>query len=93
MDKAVDINQDILVYIQYVCYYWVSHLHDAGHLLHDQISLCNSGKIHIFLQNYFLHWLKALSLMGNMSDRVIIVRALGSIFRVSDSKNYTSFTS
>ena len=92
LDKAVNINQDLLAYIQYVCYYQVSHLHDTKYLLHNRIGFCNGRKVYIFLQNHFLHWLKALSLMRNMSDGVVIVTALGSMLIVSDSKNYTSFT-
>src|SRR5437667_12569237 len=92
LNKVLDINQDLLAHIQYICYYWISYFYDARHLLHDQIGFCNSKKVYIFLQNHFLHWLEALSLMENISDRVIIVKTLESMLRVSDSKNYTCFT-
>jgi len=87
-----DVNQDLLAPIRYACCYWVNHLRHAGHLLPDQIGLCDGGKVHIFLQNHFLHWLEALSLMGSMADGVVMVRALASMLRVSDCKNHTSFT-
>jgi hypothetical protein len=43
------------------------------------------AKFHIFIQKHFLYWLEALSLMGNMSDRIVMMRALESMLRVSSS--------
>jgi hypothetical protein len=84
------VNLVPLAPIQYACCHWVSHLRDAGHPLRGQVGLFDSEKVRIFLQNHFLHWLEALSLMGHMSDGVVMVRALESMLRVSDSKNHTS---
>jgi hypothetical protein len=38
----------------------------------------------IFLQQHFLHWLEALSLMGKMSEGVLMITALQSVLTVSD---------
>jgi hypothetical protein len=83
VDELSSVNRDPLAHIQYACCYWVSHLRDAGYLQHDQIGLYDSGTVHNFLQKHFLHWLEALSLIGNMSDGVAIVRTLESLFSVS----------
>jgi NACHT domain len=72
-------------HIQYACCYWVDHLQEANHLQRDKISLCDdNGHIHKFLQQHFLHWLEALSLMGKMSEGVLMITALQSVLTVSD---------
>ncbi|KAI9863919.1 MAG: hypothetical protein M1824_005957 [Vezdaea acicularis] len=79
IDELDDVNQGPLNQIRYACCYWVNHLRDARHLPPKQIGICDSGEVHEFLQKHFLHWLEALSLMGNMSEGVIMVRTLESI--------------
>jgi NACHT domain len=92
LDEVLDVNQGLLACIRYICCYWVNHIHDAGHLLYDQIGLYDGGNVHIFLQNHFLHWLEALSLVRDMSNGIVLVRALESMLKVSDSGNHSSFT-
>jgi NACHT domain len=89
LEEVESINQDPLAHIRYACCYWVNHLRDASYLSHNEIDLCDSGKVHIFFQEHFLHWLEALSLTGNMSNGIVMVRTLESILTVSDSENYT----
>jgi hypothetical protein len=68
--------------VQYACRYWISHLEQSD------IALYDNKQVHTFINEHFLHWLEALSLMGNMSDGVVMLRALESILIVSDSINY-----
>jgi hypothetical protein len=63
--------------VQYACRYWVYHLQQGN------IELCDNGQVHIFLQKHFLHWLEALSLIGNMSEGVVVVKTLESMLLVS----------
>jgi len=63
--------------IQYACCYWVSHLQRSN------VELCDNSQVHIFLREHFLHWLEALSLLGKISDGVLIVRSLESMLAVS----------
>ncbi|KAF7508093.1 hypothetical protein GJ744_009675 [Endocarpon pusillum] len=85
LDEVHDINQDCLAYLRYACCYWVSHLRDAGHLLHEKLDLYDNGTIHMFLIKHFLHWLEALSLIGSISDGVIMIRTLKELLiRKSD---------
>ncbi|KAJ4379964.1 hypothetical protein N0V86_004269 [Didymella sp. IMI 355093] len=44
--------------LQYACRYWVEHLQRG------QRSIANGDAVHIFLQTHLLHWLEAMSLMG-----------------------------
>jgi hypothetical protein len=85
LDELESINRDPLAHIRYACCYWVKHLYDASHLSDNEIDLCDGGKVHIFFQEHFLHWLEALSLIENMSDGVVMVRTLESMLTVSDS--------
>ena len=82
-DKARNVNQDSLTQIQYACCYWVSHLCDDSHNPHNQIDLCDGGEVHVFLEKHFLHWLEALSLMGNISTGVLMTIRLESMLKVS----------
>ncbi|KAF8533679.1 vegetative incompatibility protein HET-E-1 [Trichophaea hybrida] len=62
--------------IQYACRYWVYHLERSN------VELCvnASDRVHEFLQKHFLHWLETLSLIGKMSDAVLMVKSLERIF-------------
>jgi NACHT domain len=70
--------------IQYACRYWVDHLEHVDPVHRDEIGLRDNGYIHSFLQKHFLHWLEALSLMQRMSEGVLMITKLGSLFKVSD---------
>ena len=66
-------------HVRYACRYWVDHLQRG------EIDLCyDNGQVHKFLQQHFLHWIEALSLMGKMSEGVLLITALHSMLTVSD---------
>jgi hypothetical protein len=85
LDELDSINQEPLSHIRYACYYWIPHFCDASHLQHDQVSLCDGGMVYAFLQEHLLHWLEALSLIGNMSEGAVMVKILEDMLTVSDS--------
>ncbi|KAI9766575.1 MAG: hypothetical protein M1839_004873 [Geoglossum umbratile] len=70
--------------VQYACRYWVYHLQRGD------INLYDNCRVHIFLQKHFLHWLETLSLMGNMSDGVVMVRTLESMLASKSKVEHTS---
>jgi hypothetical protein len=72
------IEQCLPADLQYACCYWVQHLQRSEARLDD------NDQVHIFLQEHFLHWLEALSLIGKTSDSIRMVTALQSMV-VSDS--------
>lgn len=72
------VDECLPVYIQYACRYWVDHF------MRSDIELCDNGPVHKFVQKHFLHWLEALSLMGKMSEGVLMITALQSKLVVSD---------
>jgi hypothetical protein len=79
------INLDRLTHIQYACCYWVDHLCQVDSVQQDQICRSISGNVHIFLQKHFLHWLEALSLIGEISKGVLMISDLQSLFIVRNS--------
>lgn len=68
--------------VQYACRYWVDHLQRSNVILLDCEPLYD--RVHNFLREHLLHWLEALSLMGNLSEGVLLVRAMDSMLTVSD---------
>jgi hypothetical protein len=75
--------------IQYACRYWVDHLQRSRVKLCDHDSL--HDRVHAFLKEHFLHWLEALSLMGNMSDGVLMVKALYVLLTVCDPDRFACY--
>ena len=65
--------------VRYACQYWVHHLKQGGR------RICDQDAVHLFLQQHFLHWLEALSLMGNISESIALIDTLQSLVEVSSS--------
>lgn len=80
--RAADIEQKQLEHcippeMQYVCLYWTNHLAKS------EIRLLDNDEVHGFLKKHFLHWLGALSWMGNVSEGIYAINSLESIALVS----------
>jgi hypothetical protein len=82
-EVKIVIDQGVFAHVRYACSYWADHLRNIDDLQLDQIELCDGGKVHRFLQDHFLHWLEALSLMGNVSNGAIVIGTLESMLLVS----------
>jgi hypothetical protein len=63
--------------VEYACIYWVQHIQRSCAQLYD------NDQVHQFLQEHFLHWLEALSLMGKTSEGVLAIVSLESYIYVS----------
>jgi len=68
--------------LRYACRYWIDHLQRSNVALDDGKPPFH-GRVHNFLKEHFLHWLEALSLMGNISDGVLMVKTFESMLKVS----------
>jgi hypothetical protein len=68
--------------VQYACCYWVHHLQRG------RMEPRDNHDVYKFLQEHFLHWLAALSLIGKLSDGVLVIRNLESMLTVSDRKHF-----
>jgi len=64
------INQRIPSTMQYACRYWVYHVQ------HSTYRLYNEDEVYTFLQEHFLHWLEALSLLDRLADAIKFVDIL-----------------
>jgi NACHT domain len=74
-DQAL-INKCLPEHVQYACRYWVRHFEQSEDLQHESVLS--------FLQDHFLHWLEALSLLGRTSDGVLMITALHNMPAVRD---------
>jgi hypothetical protein len=63
--------------VRYACRYWVHHLEQSGKRVYDQ------NVVHVFLQEHFLYWLEALSLIGKLSEAIVMIGTLQSLVTVS----------
>jgi hypothetical protein len=59
--------------MQYACRFWIYHLKES----HTSIS--DNDLVHVFLQEHFLHWLEALSLLGNIVESINLIWTLQSV--------------
>ena len=69
--------------LRYACRYWIDHLSQSNVALDDGKSPLHD-RVHTFLKEHFLHWLEALSLMGNIPDGVLMVKTFESMLTVSN---------
>ena len=69
--------------VQYACRYWVYHLQRGSAI--PTVKLRDNGLVHRFLLDHLLHWLEALSLIGQISEGVLVVRTLETMLSVSNS--------
>jgi hypothetical protein len=56
--------------LQYACRYWVEHLERS------QQGIADGDAVHVFLQTHLLHWLEAMSLMGETGHCVRLLARL-----------------
>jgi NACHT domain len=83
---AKDIGISVLAryvpgHVQYACRYWFKHLQQLEHDLREKAGLYR--KVQVFLENHFLHWLETLSIMGKISEGIVIMTDLQSMLTVS----------
>jgi len=65
-------------YLQYACCFWVEHVHKGQYRLED------NGRVHVFLQKYFLYWLEALSLIKRVVDAIPVLVDLQRLLKVNN---------
>jgi hypothetical protein len=74
--------------LQYACRYWVEHIE------HGQRSIADGDAVHAFLQTHLLHWLEAMSLMGESGQCVRLLTRLQVLVavRILAWKVYSLYT-
>ncbi|KAI9768893.1 MAG: hypothetical protein M1839_003847 [Geoglossum umbratile] len=71
--------------VRYACRYWVYHLEQS------KSGICDNGQVHVFLRDHLLHWLEAMSLLGNLSESITIITTLQSILEADKSTELFDF--
>jgi hypothetical protein len=67
--------------LQYACRYWVDHLKQSQQYVVDRDTM------HLFLQKHLLHWLEAMSLIGESNRCVHLLDSLQAIADVRPLQN------
>lgn len=70
-----DIQNALSPAVQYVCRYWTDHVEKGN------VEFSDYGPVHMFLQQHFLHWLEAMSLMGNISEAIIAMTNINAMMK------------
>ncbi|KAI9782330.1 MAG: hypothetical protein M1839_005203, partial [Geoglossum umbratile] len=70
--------------LQYACRYWAHHLEQSKGRIYD------GNSVHLFLQKYLLHWLEAMSLIGEAYKCIYIIKRLQALTE-SDMSTVSSF--
>lgn len=65
-------------HVRYACLYWVFHLKESGGRISDD------DETHRFLIKHLIHWLEALSLLGNIGGSLDMVDHLMAMVSVSE---------
>ncbi|KAL4778102.1 hypothetical protein BJX76DRAFT_162903 [Aspergillus varians] len=87
--QRIDIDHDVIAHhlppdLQYACHYWVYHLQQSkDHASHVEVFT--------FLQDHFLHWLEAMSLMGLVSETVSMIDILQSKIGTRTNTEFSEF--
>jgi hypothetical protein len=68
-------NPDPLAPIRYSCVFWADHLLN-GETREWKEVLADDGAVFSFLKERFLRWLESLSLLGKLSEGVLLIRRL-----------------
>jgi hypothetical protein len=70
-------SPDPLAPVRYSCLFWVDHLfHANGQNLDVKQELVDDGPVWEFFNDHFLRWLESLSLLGELSDSLRLIRKL-----------------
>ncbi|MCJ1462809.1 hypothetical protein MMC07_001412 [Pseudocyphellaria aurata] len=82
---ATIINERLSPAFQYACRYWVHHVQ------HSMVPIYDDGDVHVFLQEHFLHWVEALSLMNRIVEVARQLRVLQKLVSATSSTHISSF--
>ena len=79
--RALDLQ--LPAHARYACLYWTGHIEQSDRTEQGSVGICDNRHVHLFLQEHFLHWLEAISLIGKMSEGVLMITKLEAMLEVS----------
>jgi len=68
--------------LRYACRYWVYHFQQGNSVEED-------NRILQFLRQHLLHWLEVLTLVGEVSEGVLMIASLEKILKVSSNLHFS----
>ncbi|KAI9765657.1 MAG: hypothetical protein M1840_007214 [Geoglossum simile] len=78
--KSATIINCIPLHVQYAYRYWILHLKQSGATIGDD------SEVHSFIRQHLLHWLEAISILGKISDAILLLGELEELTsRTADS--------
>ncbi|KAL0932792.1 beta transducin-like protein HET-D2Y [Colletotrichum truncatum] len=83
IDEVEPPDPDPLAPARYSLVYWIYHLSDGNPAGQGHNYLQDSGPVHTFLEQHYLHWLEALSLVGSMSEGILQMAKLACLVQAS----------
>ncbi|KAH7124793.1 NACHT domain-containing protein, partial [Dactylonectria macrodidyma] len=92
VDQMRNPSPDPLRPVRYACLYWVDHFADGAcrEAERDDRGIQDDGLIHKFLEQHCLHWLEALSLLGNVSAAIMSMSKLAALVQEPSETSETS---
>ncbi|CAG7985254.1 unnamed protein product [Penicillium salamii] len=84
IEKVIPPSPNPLAAAQYACVYWVDHLHQSGYHERKDFDIDDRGCVGDFLQDKYLHWVEALSILGSISQGIAAMLKLESLLQVSN---------
>jgi len=79
---SMDMIQSVITAdLRYACRYWVHHFQQGNSVEED-------SRILQFLMQHLLHWLEVLSLVGEVSEGVLMIASLEKILKVSSGLTF-----
>ncbi|CAH0046176.1 unnamed protein product [Clonostachys solani] len=83
--ESAQIESFLYPEVQYACIYWVHHFDMAG------ADLVDDGQVFAFMKTHFLHWLEALSLLGQAHECTLYIKTLQRISNPVHGKELLKF--
>ncbi|KAK4864635.1 hypothetical protein LT330_009630 [Penicillium expansum] len=82
IDQVTQPSPDPLAAAHYSCLYWAHHLQDGYCSESTDLELHHLQSVDTFLQQKYLHWIEALSLMRNIPRGIEAILKLEGLFKV-----------
>lgn len=79
IDNVTQPDPDPLDTVGYSCAYWVDHLCASQ----NKICLSDNGIVYVFLEEHFLYWIEALSLLKSVITGILAIHKLENLLTVS----------
>ncbi|KAK4172851.1 hypothetical protein QBC36DRAFT_68257 [Triangularia setosa] len=90
IDQVRTPEPDPLATVRYSCIFWVNHLcHSISGRNTTQLNI--QDEVQTFLEQKYLYWLEALSLLRAMSEGVIAIRKLEGLLGRTHNRQLTTF--